>query len=326
MDRRLGIFELAATHGLRATQLRRLQELAGLHHEPAELRRWRGLGLAVLGAALGGFGIILWIAANWDTLGRTLRFALLQAFVLAMCLGAFARPAARTPLALLALLGIGALLAYFGQTYQTGADPWQLFALWVLLALPLCLAARSDVLWAPWILLTMVAISLWTYVQIGHRWRVLPEDLAVHALAWGAAIAVAAAMSPQARGITGAGPWALRTAVTLAVILVSANAMKGLFALNVAPQYLLGLMVLAGAILPFLSRIAFDVYCLSALALGINLLLVFGLAHELFRHGGGGGEIGRLFILGLAAAALLAASVKAILHLAARHALTRRES
>ena len=43
-------------------------------------------------------------------------------------------------LGLLALLGIGGLFAYFGQTHQTGADPWQLFALWAALVLPLRLA------------------------------------------------------------------------------------------------------------------------------------------------------------------------------------------
>ena len=31
-------------------------------------------------------------------------------------------------MALLAMLNIGGLFAFFGQTFQTGADPWQLFA------------------------------------------------------------------------------------------------------------------------------------------------------------------------------------------------------
>ncbi len=37
---------------------------------------------------------------------------------------------------LLATLLLGVFLALFGQTYQTGADPWQLFANWALLILP----------------------------------------------------------------------------------------------------------------------------------------------------------------------------------------------
>ena len=140
MDFRLALYELAAQHRLDAQATQKLQDLAALNREPTALAHWLPRGVAVLGAAIGGLGIIFWIAANWDTLGRFGRFALLQAFFLVMCLGALWRPTARTPLGLLALLAIGGLFAYFGQTYQTGADPWQLFALWAALVLPLRLA------------------------------------------------------------------------------------------------------------------------------------------------------------------------------------------
>ena len=89
-------------------------------------------------------------------LGRRRGWLVLTQLALA---GALWRPALRAPLALLAFLGTGGLFAYFGQTYQTGADAWQLFALWGALALPLCLGARSDALWAPWALVVMTAIS-----------------------------------------------------------------------------------------------------------------------------------------------------------------------
>jgi uncharacterized membrane protein len=149
MDLRLALYELAAQHRLDAAAARQLQQVAGLHDEPAMLATWLPRGVAVLAAALGGLGVIFWLAANWDTLGRFGRFALLQGVFVVMCAGALLKPAARTPLLLLALLAVGGLFAYFGQTYQTGADPWQLFALWAALTLPLCLAARSDVLWRP---------------------------------------------------------------------------------------------------------------------------------------------------------------------------------
>src|SRR5690606_20369814 len=98
----------------RGTQ--RLQQLAGFDEEPAALRERGALGVAVLGAALGGLGIVFWIAANWASLGRFGRFALLQSVIAATCAGALARPAARAPLSLLALLATGGLFAYFGQT------------------------------------------------------------------------------------------------------------------------------------------------------------------------------------------------------------------
>ena len=158
MDLRLALSEIAAEHRLDARAQARLEDLAGLRSEPPALAAWLPRGVAVLAAALGGLGLVFWVAANWQTLGRFGRFGLLEAFVLAMCAGALWRPAARAPLGLLALLVIGGLFAYFGQAYQTGADPWQLFAVWAVLSLPLCIAARSDVLWAPWALVVMTGI------------------------------------------------------------------------------------------------------------------------------------------------------------------------
>lgn len=321
MNLRLQIYELVATYRLDASATRRLLELAGLGDEPPGLPTRVARAVAVLAAALGGFGVLLWVAANWESLGRLGRFVLLQAFVVAMCAGAFWRPAARLPLALLALLGVGGLLAHFGQTYQTGADPWQLFAFWAALALPLCLAARNDVLWLPWTLVTMIAIALWAHAHTGHRWRVLPDDLLAHALAWGAAVGVTVLLSPAARKLTGAGRPSMRGAVALASALVTLNALGGLLSGDrVAVQYPLGLLVLSAAAACFARRRSFDVFALSTLALGIDVLLIAGLGHRLLRNVHG--EVGVLLIIGAAAAGLLAASVSAILHLAKRYAGT----
>lgn len=319
MDLRLALHDLAAQHRLDADATRRLHELAGLEREPAALARVLPRGVAVLAAALGGLGLIFWVAANWDTLGRFGRFALLQGVFVAACAGAAWRPPVRAPLLLLALLAIGGLFAYFGQTYQTGADPWQLFALWAMLALPLAAAARSDVLWAPWALVAMTAVSLWVHAHTGHRWRVEPHDLAAHAIGWGAALAVVAASSPAAGRVTGAGPWALRTAVVLAVVMVTGTALGGLFHHDMAPHYGLGVLLLALAAAALSRPRTFDVFCLSAVALGLNTLLVAGLARLLFEGHRGGEPVGPLLLTGLAAAGLLAASVSGVLKLARRH-------
>jgi uncharacterized membrane protein len=319
MNLRWALHALADTHGLDDTRRRRLLAIGGVGQEPAPLVRWLPRGLAVVAAALVGLGVVMWIAANWDTLGRMGRFALLMALVGATGLGAALRPGARSALGLLAFLGIGALFAYFGQTYQTGADPWQLFALWAALGVPLCLGARSDVLWAPWSLVVMVGISLWTYAHLGHRWRVEPGDLAVHGTAWVAALAVVATLSAPMQRVTGAGLWGLRTAATLAVVMVTATALGGLFHREVAPHYGLGLMLLGVGAALGAQRRAFDLFVLSAVALGLNTLLVCGLARWLFRDGSGD-TIGSLFVLGLLAAGLLAGTVSGILKLSRRHA------
>ena len=313
MHTRQTLLDLAAQHRLAPAATRQLLHMAGLAREPQALGRWLPRGVAVLAAALGGLGLVMWIAANWETLGRFGRFGLLQALVLVAGGGAAARPAARAPLGLLALLGIGALFAYFGQTYQTGADAWQLFALWAALALPLCWGARSDVLWTPWALVSMTAIALWTHTHSGHRWSVEPQQLSVHLMGWGAAMALTAALSPALRRYTGAGDWGFRTALVLAVAAVTVSALGALFHQTLAPHYGLGLLLLAVSAAGLYQRAAFDVMALSAVALGLNALLVGGLVRWMGENAPHGDWIGRLFLIGLLAAGLLSASVSAIL-------------
>ncbi len=315
MDLHLALYEIAAGHRLDASASHRLAHLAGLHDEPAALEWWLPRGVALLGSALIGLGGVFWIAANWDTLGRLGQFALLQGAVLVMGVGAMWHAPARVPLGLLALLAMGALFAYFGQTYQTGADPWQLFALWAALALPLCLALRSDALWTPWSLLAMTAVALWVQAHAGHRWQVAPDHLATYLVGWAAALALVAGLSHPARRFTGAGVWALRCALSLALAMITLTALGGLFNTPVAPHFWLALALL-GASAALLTRPAwFEVFGLSAVALGLNTLVVAGLARLLFEGRHGVDPIGRLLLLGLLAAGLLSATVSGVMRL-----------
>ena len=320
MDLRLALFELAAQYQLDATATKKLQALAGLNSEDARLAYWLPRGVAVLAAALAGLGIIFWIAANWDTLGRFGRFALLQFIFLALCLGALLRPAARTPLGLLALLVIGGLFAYFGQTYQTGADPWQLFAIWAVLALPLCLSIRSDVMWTPWALVVVTGISLWLHAHTSHSWRVAPQDLRVFLHGWSAVVLLTFALSPVLRHLSGAGPWAFRTTVTLGAIMIATTALGGLFQHDALALYWLGLVLLMAAAGGLATDKLFEIYGLCALSLGLNVLLIFGLARLLFYKNNGIEWGAALLILGLAAAGLLAGTVSLLLRMSRRHA------
>ena len=311
MDLRLAVYQLASAHALDAQQTRQLQEVAGFQREPARLAYWLPRGVAVLGAALLGMGLICWVAANWEDFGRMGRFALLQGMFAAACVGAFAVPKARVPLLLLALLAIGGLFAYFGQTYQTGADPWQLFALWAVLALPLCFVARSDVLWTPWMLVLSTAVTLWMQAHVRHSWRIDSSDLSIFLSGWLAVLLACAFVSPLLARWTGAGSWALRLGLVLATILITGTAVSALFGNDIESPYWagLGLLLVAGVLLA--TGRFFDVFGLSAVALGINILLVGGLTHVLFNGQGDG--VGALTVLGLLAAVLLALTVQGIL-------------
>jgi hypothetical protein len=118
-----------------------------------------GAGALALGAAA-----IFFIAANWEALGRLGRFVLLEGGLFLSVLGALRFPPpsrAASALLLAASLLTGALLALTGQTYQLGADRWELFAWWAGLILPWVLIARSQLLWGLWALIFQTA--LWLY-------------------------------------------------------------------------------------------------------------------------------------------------------------------
>lgn len=153
----------------------------------SELHAWRQFlarSTLWLGVLLLGSAAICWVAANWQDMSKVQRFAGAQT-LLAVCALAAAwaglrlRTAAGArgaiPGALLALAGIllGALLALLGQTYQTGADTWELFAWWAVLLLPWALAAASQVVWLLWALVVNVAMALWLGERVFSWWGIL---------------------------------------------------------------------------------------------------------------------------------------------------------
>ena len=62
---------------------------------------------------------------------------------------------------------VGVFLATFGQIYQSGADPWQLFALWALLITPWTILCRLSALWLIWFGLLNISIYLWWEETLG---------------------------------------------------------------------------------------------------------------------------------------------------------------
>ena len=97
---------------------------------------------------------------------------------------------------LLAFITTGALLALFGQTYQTGADIYELFLSWALLGLPFAVAAQWGVATAAWVLVLDLALGMfcgWTRAA-GFSGSIFESDqfTATHALLFAAALNLAA--------------------------------------------------------------------------------------------------------------------------------------
>ena len=131
--------------------------------DPAELRRFVGKLFELAGALSLAAGLVFFVAANWDALAVMGRFIVVEG-VFAAALGvAMWRPpphAVGRHAMLVAFIAAGALLALFGQTYQTGADVYELFLKWALLGLPLVVASQWSVVWAAWVLVLNVSLVL----------------------------------------------------------------------------------------------------------------------------------------------------------------------
>jgi uncharacterized membrane protein len=120
------------------------------------------------GGGLLVIGVIFFFAFNWQAITRFHKFALIESLIVAS-LAAYSYwfyKASAKVFVLAASVFVGVLLAFYGQTYQTGADTWQLFATWALLITPWAILAQFASLWLVWLLL--VNLSVFLYYQVFH--------------------------------------------------------------------------------------------------------------------------------------------------------------
>lgn len=268
---------------------------------------------AQIGAAgLIGFGLILFIAANWNDISRVARFAIaggavLIAGFLAMLLGR-----ARVPGALLALAGIGGLLALVGITYQTGGDPWQLFALWAALSLPLAFAARHDAVWTAWVLVVATALPLWVFANTGWVPRV--EHTTIIFAHWLMTEALAVLVSPWTGIETWIGQtrWAFRLATTVLLGVIAKDAVGAAFGFGtLSLVYFAALVALAALIAGLAVARPFDFALLAVAALAADVVLIAGLwriSEPILRR-----DILGFLVVGAASAGIVIGSVRLLL-------------
>ncbi|MBN9401671.1 MAG: DUF2157 domain-containing protein, partial [Burkholderiales bacterium] len=114
-----------------------------------------------------GGALVFWVAANWPRMTPDARLAGVQGTLglLVVLAAGLAWRGNRwaEPMAGLAALATGALLALVGQIYQTGADAWELFLAWAVLILPWLAAVRSwflALLWA-----ALLNLALWLFLD-----------------------------------------------------------------------------------------------------------------------------------------------------------------
>ena len=146
----------------------RAVELAGLQAGAERWRQFLDRLLLVVGIALIAAGIAAFFAWNWSSMGRFLKFSVIEAAMMVTVLLAWYKGldtlSGKGSLFLAAFL-TGILLAVYGQTYQTGADPYGLFLGWAVLVLAWAVIGRQAALWLlVWLLLNLSIILYWEQV------------------------------------------------------------------------------------------------------------------------------------------------------------------
>lgn len=165
-SRRDQLDRLIETGALQPRDLDTALNISGIHPKGSH---WRGLidQLLLWWASLSfGCGLLFFVAFHWQDMHRFSQFALIQGCLIASVLMFVyyrQQPLLRQVSLTLAWLILGVLLALFGQTYQTGADPWQLFATWALLSLPWVWISTFHPLWLAW--LGLINLSIHLYYQ-----------------------------------------------------------------------------------------------------------------------------------------------------------------
>jgi uncharacterized membrane protein len=137
-----------------------------------EWRSFLSTALMSLGTLLVLSGVIYFFAYNWAALHRFGKMGLVAAAIAAAAVGAWRLGEGRAgQFCLLAsAVLVGALLAVYGQAYQTGADPYELFVGWSALILPWVLLARFAPLWLFLLVLLNTGVSLfWVQVLDGDE-------------------------------------------------------------------------------------------------------------------------------------------------------------
>jgi len=176
--KRAELDRIAGHYGLDARGVDALLEVAEARPGASASLRFLSRMFAIGGLLSLAAGVVFFVAANWSAIAVFGRFALLEILLLAcVVIALFRLPPSDLGrgVLFLAFVVTGALLALFGQTYQTGADVYELFLSWALLGLPLVLLANWGVSTAAWIVVLNTSLLLFCggHPAGGWLWAVI---------------------------------------------------------------------------------------------------------------------------------------------------------
>jgi uncharacterized membrane protein len=135
---------------------------------PATWWLWASRMLLLVGGALLVGGVIFFFAYNWARIGHFAKFGLIEAAMAGSAAGACYLGRERIGgklLLLCASVFVGVLLAVYGQTYQTGADAFELFTGWAGLIAGFVIIGNFAGLWVLWLAILETGLVL-CFIQV----------------------------------------------------------------------------------------------------------------------------------------------------------------
>ena len=299
----------AAEGHLTTDALPRALRIAGTLPGPAEWRRFLD-GLALwMGAVFLAAAVIFFFAYNWKELGHFTRFGIVELLLAVAVLTSWRlgleRMSGKAAL-LLATLLAGALLALVGQTYQTGADPWELFATWALFVLPWVAVSRFPPLWLLWLTLVNLAVSLYYHAFAGLFGILFGTETLWWTLAGVNTAALAAWELAASRGVPWlAERWAARIVATAGAGYITLLAVWGIVEPGIAGiAEFIGYSAWLACAYSIYHRRVRDLYVLALGVLSFVVVVAVFLGHTMLR---GGGDAGAFLFVGMAVLGLSAA-------------------
>lgn len=268
------LIELIKRGAVAREQRGQAAELAGIYPTLGQWRVFAERGLLLLGVLALAASLSFFIAYNWIEFGRVGKFVLVQSALAVTVLAGLRfgpeNTAGRVSLLAASML-VGVLLALFGQTYQTGADPWQLFFTWAVLITPWVWVSRFALQGLLWLGLLNLALILAHAQAGGVLYQILHSPSAVVVSVFtlnSAALCMAEMRLAEQRHRY---RWALRLVAVAAGVAVT---MLGTFAL-LDPRTASGWLILwlGWCVLTCLHYYSRDLFMLAGLCLSIIVLV-----------------------------------------------------
>jgi uncharacterized membrane protein len=266
---------------------------AGVTPSAVQWREFLERLLTWLGAALIAAAAVYFVAANWQALGRYAKFALVEgALVVALAcvwwrgIDSLAGRAALVGAAILT----GVLLALVGQVYQTGADTFELFALWAAAITVWVAAGRQPALWLLWLALLDIAVVFYFRVAAVSAFGVADFLFAPREGLWTVfALDVAALVVWEWLATRNGGwlavRWAPRVVATVSGAIITYLVLDDILGFNHRRgwSWLPYIAWIAALYWAYRLRIR-DLFVLSGMVLSVIIVVAFALGRPILQH------------------------------------------